>query len=99
MSERQRIYRDRDGVRRTMIWDDEDPDQVVVKTAQDVEPVLDSVERDRAIMKHDGVNKLLARLPVEVFERSIHEQWDETDWKRYLNSSEAAPFRIWRGDV
>ena len=44
-------------------------------------------------MKHDGVNKLLARLPVEVFERSIHEQWDETDWKRYLNSSEAAPFQ------
>ena len=50
MSERKRIYRDRDGVRRTMLWDDEDPDQVTVHTQQDVEPVLDSVERDRAIM-------------------------------------------------
>ena len=99
MSERQRIYRDRDGVRRTMLWDDEDPDQVTVHTQQDVEPVLDSVERDRAMMAHDGVNKLLARIPVSIFERSVHEQWDDGDWKRWLNSSEAAPFRIWRGAV
>jgi hypothetical protein len=99
VSERQRIYRDRDGVRRTMLWDDEDPDQVTVHTQQDVEPVLDSVERDRAMMAHNGVNKLLARIPVSIFERSVHEQWDEGDWKRWLNSSEAAPFRIWRGAV
>ena len=99
MSEHKRIYRDRDGIRKTMLWDDEDPDQVTVKTEQDVEPVLDSVERDRAIMKHDGVNKLLARIPVSIFERSVHEEWDDGDWKRWLNSSEAAPFRIWRGDV
>ena len=99
MSERQRIYRDRDGVRRTMLWDDEDPDQVTVHTQQDVEPVLDSVERDRAIMAMNGVNKLLARIPVSIFERSVHEQWDDGDWKRWLNSSEAAPFRIWEGRV
>ena len=99
MSERQRIYRAADGVRRRLIWDDEDPDEFRVLTEQDVEPVLDSVERDRAVMAHNGVNKLLARLPVEVYERSIHEQWDDGDWKRYLNSSEAAPFRVWRGRV
>jgi hypothetical protein len=99
MSERQRIYRDADGIRRTLIWDDEDPDQVTVRTQQDVEPVLDSVERDRAIMKHDGVNKLLARIPISIFERSVHEEWDDGDWARWLNSFEAAPFRIWRGRV
>ena len=99
MSERQRIYRDSNGVRRTAIWDDEDPEQVTVHTQQDVEPVLDSVERDRAIMAHDGDNKLLARIPVSIFERSVHEQWDDGDWKRWLNSSEAAPFRIWGGRV
>ena len=59
--------------------------------------MLDSVERDRAIMAHDGHNKLLARIPVTIFERSVHEGWDEGDWARWLNSSEAAPFRIWRG--
>jgi hypothetical protein len=50
-------------------------------------------------MSHNGVNKLLARIPIEVYERSVHEQWDEADWARYLNSAEAAPFRIWRGRV
>ena len=99
MSERQRVYRDADGVRRTLVWDDEDPDAVTVLTEQDVEPILDSVERDRAIMRHDGVNKLLARIPVAIYERAVLEQWDEGDWGKWLNSSEAAPFRIWRGDV
>jgi hypothetical protein len=99
MTERQRIYRDGDGVRRVMHWDDEDPDQVTVETQQDIEPILASVERDRAIMTHDGPNKVLARLPVEVYERAVLEQWDEGDWARYLNSSECEPFRIWRGRV
>ena len=99
MSERHRIYRDADGIRRTAIWDDEDPDQLTVHTEQDVEPILDSVERDRAIMAHDGVNKLLARIPITIYERSVHEDWDEGDWARWLNSADAAPFRIWRGAV
>jgi hypothetical protein len=98
MTERTRVYHNADGVRRTLIVDDERPG-FVVNTEQDIEPVLDSVERDRAIMRHDGVNKLLARIPVSIFERSVHEQWDEGDWKRWLNSSEAAPFRIWKGKV
>ena len=98
MTERTRVYQDADGVRRTLIVDDERPG-FVVNTEQDIEPVLDSIERDRAIMSHDGVNKLLARIPVSIFERSVHEEWDEIDWKRWLNSDEARPFRIWRGRV
>jgi len=98
VTERSRVYHNADGVRRTLIVDDERPG-FIVNTEQDIEPVLDSVERDRAIMRHDGVNKLLARIPVSIFERSVHEQWDEGDWKRWLNSSEAAPFRIWKGKV
>ena len=50
-------------------------------------------------MAHNGHNKLLARIPVTIFERSVHEGWDEGDWARWLNSSEAAPFRIWQGRV
>ena len=98
MTERSRVYHDAYGVRRTLIVDDERPG-FVVNTQQDVEPVLASVERDRAIMAHDGVNKLLARIPVSIFERSVHEQWDDGDWKKWLNSSEAAPFRVWPGRV
>jgi hypothetical protein len=99
VTERTRVYRDADGVRRTLIVDDERPDRFVVQTTQDIEPILDSIERDRAIMANDGVNKLLARIPVSIFERSVHEEWDEDDWKTWLNSAEAAPFRVWKGRV
>lgn len=93
------VYADGNGVRRTLIADDERPDQFTVQTSQDIEPLLDSVARDRELMAHDGVNKLAARIPVSIFERSVHEEWSEADWKRWLNSAEAEPFRIWKGRV
>jgi hypothetical protein len=99
VTERRITYQDRDGVRRTSIVDDDRPDELVVQTEQRLDEILDSVERDRATMSHNGVNRLLARIPIPIYERSVHEQWDEGDWARWLNSSEAAPFRIWRGNV
>jgi hypothetical protein len=93
------VYQDANGVRRTLIADDERPDLFVVNTEQDLEPVLESVARDRELMANNGVNKLAARIPVSIYERSVHEQWSESDWKRWLNSAEAEPFRIWRGRV
>jgi hypothetical protein len=99
MTERRTIYRNADGVRRTLITDDERPEDFTVQTEQVLDEILDSVERDRAIMSHNGVNRLLARIPIEIYELSVHQQWDEADWARYLNSAEAEPFRIWRGRV
>lgn len=91
------VYQDANGVRRTLIADDERPDQFTVKTEQDIEPVLESVARDRELMVHNGVNKLAARIPVSIYERSVHEEWSEETWKRWLNSADAEPFRIWKG--
>ena len=93
------VYEDRNGVQRTLIADDERPDRFVVKTSQDLEPILDSIARDRELMAHTGDNKLAARIPVAIYERAIHEEWSEDDWKRWLNSSEAEPFRIWKGQL
>ena len=98
MSERKRIYRDRDGIKRTMIWDDEDPDQVTVLSEQDIEPILDAVARDREIMAHNGPNKVLSHIPAIIWERAIHEGWDDDDWRRWYNGDGAA-FRVWRGRV
>jgi hypothetical protein len=95
VSERRRIYRDSDGVRRTMIWDDEDPDKVVVHTEQDVEPILDAVVRDREIMANNGPNAFIGKVPVEVYERAVHQQWDESDWRRWWNG-EGRAFRVWK---
>ena len=100
MPERKTIYRNADGVRRTLITDDEFPFRAVVHTEQVLDEILGGIARDRdAANDNASVNKLVARLPVAVFERAVLEGWDEGDWKRYLNSSEAAPFRIWRGRV
>lgn len=94
MSERKTLYRNRDGVRRTLITDDERPGAVVVHTQEDLEPLLDSVARDREIMRNDGVNKLLGRVPVTVYERACLEKWDEGDWRKWWNG-EGRAFRIW----
>jgi hypothetical protein len=99
VTERRTPYHNADGVRRTFITDDERPNDLVVHTEQVVDEILGSIERDRATMAHNGVNRLLARIPISIYERSVHEQWDEADWARWLNSSDAAPFRIWPGQV
>ena len=93
------VYDHRNGVKRSVITDPDKPSEFTVKTSQDMEPILDSVARDREIMRNDGPNKLLARVPMYIYERSCHEAWDEDDWKRWLNSPEAEPFRVWKGQV
>jgi hypothetical protein len=95
MSEHRLVYADANGVRRTKIWDDERPDRFVVQTEQDIEPILDSIARDREIMRNDGPNKVLGRPPIAVVERAVHEKWDESDWRKWWNG-EGRAFRIWK---
>jgi hypothetical protein len=89
------VYEDRNGVRRTLIADDERPDQFVVKTSQDLEPILDSVARDRELFANTGDMKVLGRVPVAVYERAVHEEWEESDWRKWWNG-EGRAFRIWK---
>jgi hypothetical protein len=95
----ERIYSFRDGVQRTLLYDNDSPNEFHIKTSQDIEPVLDSIARDREIMRNNGAFKVVARVPVSIYERSIHEEWSDADWARWLNSFEAGPFRIWGGSV
>ena len=100
MGEAKRIYRAHDGVVRTSIVDEEQPGRLVVQTSQDIEPVLDSIARDRETMAH-GVNKLAARLPLFIWEDLVHRgiAGDEDAFKRWLNGPEAAPWRVWKGSL
>ena len=91
------VYQARDGVRKTLIWDDAAPDRFVIQTEEDIEPLLESVARDREIMRNDGVNKVLGRVPRTTYERAVHEGWDESDWRKWWNG-EGRAFRIWRPD-
>jgi hypothetical protein len=98
MTEHRHTYRDADGIRKTLIWDDSHRDRVTVQTEQDVEPILDGIARDRELMPH-GVNKLAARLPVFIYENLVERgiAQDEDRFKAWLNGPEAAPWRIWPG--
>jgi hypothetical protein len=102
VSERRIVYQDANGVRRTMILDDEAPHRFVVQTEQVLDEILGGIQRDRerlAANDNRSPIKHTARLPVEIFERMILEGWGPDDEARWLNSAEAAPFRIWRGRV
>jgi hypothetical protein len=98
MGEARRRYQARDGVSRETIFDGE---RLTIHTAMDVEPVLDSIARDREIMTQTGDNKLLGRLPMIVVEdlikRGIYDDPDAFD--RWWNSIEANPWRIWQGRI
>jgi hypothetical protein len=102
VTERRFVYQDANGVRRTMILDDDAPHRVVVQTEQVLDEILGGIARDRErVAANDNGSPLrhVGRFPIEIFERMILEGWGPDDEARWLNSSEAAPFRIWRGRV
>lgn len=101
MGEQRRRYLARDGVAKTMIFDPDEPDRFAIETLQDVEPIIDGIARDREIMAHNGPNKVLARVPRFIAEDLDHRGilHDEDAMKKWLNSPEAAVWRIWRGAV
>lgn len=88
-----------DGVRRTSIVDSETPHILRVHTEVEMDEVLESIKRDRDNIRPGSTNKLLARVPMTVMEQSIHEQWDDADWKKWLNDPANAAFRVWPGQV
>lgn len=99
MTEHKRVYANDNGVRRTLVIDDERPDQVGVFTEQNLDEILEGISRDRELHSERTTNKLLARIPITVYELAVNQKWDEGDWRRWLNSFEAAPFRVWSGRV
>ena len=98
MGEKRRKYDARNGVSRTMILDDAS-DVFHVEHRQDVEPILDSIKRDQEIMPQGGHNKLAARIPTVIYEELQRAGIaDDPDlFKAWLNSSDAEPWRVWKG--
>ncbi len=93
------VYSSQDGRRRTSISDTDNPGILRVNTELEMDEIIAGIERDRDLVKSGTTNKLVARVPMTVMERSIHEQWDEADWKKWLNDPDNAAFRIWPGRV
>lgn len=86
-------------IKRALLTDWERPYEVVVQTTLDL-PDLEANNRALAeAHPRRSTNKLLARVPMTIYERAHHENWDEDDWRKWLNSEEAKPFRVWTGRV
>lgn len=95
------VYRNSDGVRRTALVDPSNPHQFTVHTEVEMDEVLESIKRAREAEESTpfATNRLLAKVPMTVYEQSLVEQWDEADWKKWLNDPDNAAFRVWRGHV
>ena len=100
MAEKRVTYHDDGAVRRTMLWEDEQPNVLRVYTEQDMTQTLENNKVMRELHPRRSNNKLLARgVPITVAERAIRENWDDNDWKKWLNDPDNAAFRIWPGRV
>lgn len=102
MSESRLTYRNSGGVRRTSIVDEADrPGRITIHTEADMTQVVEDVKalRETSAAKATSSHTLLARAPMTVYEQSIHENWDESDWNRWLNDPDNAAFRVYQGRV
>jgi hypothetical protein len=99
MAERKVVYRNDGAAKRTMILDDDYPDRVVVHTEQDMTQTIENNKVMRELHPKSS-NKLLARgVPIAVAEQALREDWDQDDWKKWLNDPDNAAFRVWPGRV
>src|SRR5438105_4387794 len=100
MTEIKHVYRDNGAVKRTMVWEDDKPEIIRVHTEQDLTQAIENNKIMRELHPTRSVNKLVARgVPINVYERSVLEDWDEQDWAKWLDDPDNAAFRIWQGRV
>lgn len=100
MTERKFVYRNDGAIKRTMIWEDDKPDIVHVRTEQDLTQAIENNKLLTEAHPRRSTNKLLARgVPVSVYEKSILEGWDDKDWARWLDDPDNRAFRVWQGRV
>ena len=97
--ERKTVYHDADGYRRTLISDDDRPNDVHVHTELLMDPILQAVQEAREAPSKLKHFRHVAKVPMTVYEKSILEEWDESDWQKWLNARENEPFRVWKGRV
>ena len=100
MAESKLVYRNDGAVKRTGIWDEDDPFKYTVQTTQDLTQAIENNKIMRELHPRRSTNKLIARgVPLAVAEQAMREQWDERDWAKWLDDPDNAAFRVWQGRV
>jgi len=99
MPERRFTYMDGAGMRRTLIWDEEDMDWFGVFAEADM---TNLARMNREQVEHESARHAtttIARVPFTVWEKAYAENWDQQDWNKFLNDPENRDFRVWAGRV
>ena len=82
-----------------MISDDDRPGIITTHTEVDMTQLVENNKALRELHPERSTNKLVARVPMTVYEKAIIEDWDESDWKKWLNDPDNRAFRVWDGRI
>lgn len=99
------LYDHNGGVLRELIVHESDPEgEFHIRTAQDLEPVLDlakSMREDNEVIGHRKSRNLVpvAEVPMLVVEKAMREGWfnDQKKWRQWINDPQNRPFRVTDG--
>ena len=97
MPERKFVYMDEAGMRRTLVWDEAEPDKFGVFAEADMTNLaaLNRYQAERESAR--AATTTIARVPFPIWERAYHENWDQKDWDKFLNDPDNRDFRVWPG--
>jgi hypothetical protein len=96
--ERKFVYQDGSGMRRTLIWDEAEPDKgfrVFAEADMTHLAALNRYQGERESAR--AATTTLARVPFTVWEKAYHQDWDEKKWNEFLNDPSNQDMRVWRG--
>jgi hypothetical protein len=99
MPERKFVYQDECGMRRTLVWDEAEPDKFGVFAEVDISGLA---ALNRAQGEHERARDsmtTLARVPFTIWEEAYHAAWTEEQWTRFLNDPDFKDCRVWAGRV
>ncbi len=86
-------------IQREILTDWERPYEFAQRTTVHLPDLEENNRRLADAHPRRGSLKVLARVPMTVYEQSVREEWSDEDWRRWLNDSDNKPFRVWPGSV
>lgn len=81
-------------------------DEFTLQVQQDITGIVEQNKIDRELQmdqrfwtgKRENMTKV-AQVGVEVMQRAMVEDWSQDDWKKFLNDTSNAHYRVWEGRI
>jgi hypothetical protein len=100
MGTRQLLLTNFGGFREVALFDEERPDDLLVRTLQDCEPIIERAKLLSELspgkeFRHVGL------IPLSVLDKAHREGWfnDKAAWRKWRNDPDNRKFRTWPGDI